>query len=496
MVRFRAGTAALVAPLVILTSCSTPRAPGADAASLRVGIATPVLRGTAQAGLGLTYTKTALTREALLIIGPDGRPAPRILESWEPSADRLVWTFKVRQGVRFHDGTPATAEALAAQMEAELRPSSMGAVGEVRAESSDRVRLTLNEPYAFLFEDISFITARRVVDKVAFYTGPYEVEAESPERLTLKAVANHYRGTPAIERVEVATYPDQRNAWSALMRDEIDMLYEVSRGSLDFARSESSIDVATFPRPYVNVFGFNHAHPRLRDPRVRQALNLAVNREALIDSGLAGEGEPATGHVWPRHWAYDATESNVIRHDPAEAVRLFEAAGLSVGREAGRMPARLRLECVVYEPLHKLALVLQRQLAAVDVDLELVPVSTEELITRLRAGDFESFVFEMASARTFWFVNYFWHSGTFMKHGYTGADDVLDRVRHAGTDEELKAAASALQRRFHEDPPAVFLAWDRTSRAVSRRFDVPETGDDIYHTIARWKPAAQASNRP
>jgi peptide/nickel transport system substrate-binding protein len=496
MARLRAWTAALAAPLVMLSSCSTAGAPEAETASLRVGVATPILRTTGQASVGLRYNKTALTREALLIIGQDGRPVPRILESWQPSADRLVWRFKVRSGVRFHDGTPVTAELLAPQMQAELNSSSMGAVRDVAAEGQDVVRVTLKEPYALLFEDISFITAKRIVDGTEFYTGPYVVEEESPDRLTLKAVANHYRGRPAIDRIAVTTYPDQRNAWSALMRDEIDMLYEVSRESLDFARSESSIGVATFPRPYVNVFGFNHAHPRLRDPRVRQALNLAVDRDALIRSGLAGEGEPATGHVWPQHWSYDATGSEVIRHDPAGAVRLFEAAGLHVRHEAGRMPARLRLKCVVYEPLHRLALVLQRQLAMVDVDLQLEPMPTADLIGRLGTADFESFVFEMASARTFWFINYFWHSQTFMKHGYAGADDVLDRVRRARDDEEFREAAVTLQRRFHEDPPAVFLAWDRTSRAVSRRFAVPETGDDIYHTIARWTPAARASNRP
>ena len=494
---FRAGTAALVAPLVILWSCSTASTREAETASLRVGVVAPVLRGNEATVDGLNFHKSALTGETLLIIGSDGRPAPRILESWQPSADRLVWRFKVRGGVRFHDGTPATAESLASQMQAELVSSSMGAVREAVAESDDTIRVTLNRPHAFLFEEISFITAQRVVGESVFFTGPYVVEQESLERLTLKAVANHYRGKPAIERIEVSTYPDQRNAWSALMRDEIDMLYEVSRESLDFVRSESSIRGATFTRPYVNLFGFNHAHPRLRDPRVRQALNLAVDRDALIRSGMAGEGEPATGHVWPRHWAFDVEEPKTVRYDPAEALRLLEAAGLHVRNEPGRMPARLRLKCVVFEPLNKLALVLQRQLALVDVDLQLEPVPSEDMIPRLRAAEFESFVFTMASARLFTFPYQFWHSGRPMfSHGYAGADDVLDRVRHANSDAELKAAASALQRRFHDDPPAVFLTWDRTSRAVSRRFDLPETSDDIYHTIARWRPAARASNRP
>ena len=496
MYRLRAGAAALLAPLVILTSCSTADTAGAQA-SLRVGVAAPVLRATNMGSVGLGFHKAALTREPLVIIGPDGRPAPRVVESWEAGPDRLVWRLKIRPGVRFHDGTPVTAAEIAPHVEAELKGSSLGAVQTAVAEGSDVIQITLAEPYAFLLEDISFITAQRVVGRSVFHTGPYAVAEESAERLLLRAVDDHYRGAPAIDRVEVTLFRDQRNAWSALMRDQIDMLYEVSRESLDFVRSESSITVSTFPRPYVYLFGFNLAHPRLRGPRVRQALNLAVDRERLIQSGLAGEGAPAAGHIWPGHWAYDAAAAGSMQYDPRTALKLLDEAGLAVQFEPGRMPARLRLRCLVYEPLRDLALVLQRQLAMVDVDLQLEITPTGELIGRLSAGDFESFVFEMASARTFKFPYQFWHSrAPFLKHGYAGADDVLDRVRRAADDAEFRAAASAVQRRFRDDPPAVFLAWGRTSRAVSTRFGLPATGEDVYHTIARWTPAARTAGRP
>ncbi|HEX6322837.1 MAG TPA: ABC transporter substrate-binding protein, partial [Vicinamibacterales bacterium] len=117
---FRAGTAALVAPLVVLWSCSTARAPEAETASLRVGVVAPVLRGNVSEVDGLNFHKGALTGEALLVIGADGRPAPRILESWQASGDRLVWRFRVRGGVRFHDGTPVTAASLAPLMQTQL----------------------------------------------------------------------------------------------------------------------------------------------------------------------------------------------------------------------------------------------------------------------------------------------------------------------------------------------------------------------------------------
>lgn len=483
--------ASLVASLCAAAACSGDGADEIERSSARVGVAAPVLRAS-QGSLGLTYHRNALTRDVLVTMGNDGRPVPRILESWSESADGLVWTFKVRSGVRFHDGTLVTAGLLAPHVRTELTGSSLGALADVSAEGDDVIRISLKEPYAFLFEDLSVISALHTVDRKVIGTGPYEVIEESPDRLLLKAAAGYYRGEPEISQVEVQLFPDQRNAWSALMRDEIDMLYEVSRDALQFVRSESSVTVESFPRAYVYLFGLNRAHPALADARVRQALDRAVDRQNLVDTAMAGEGEPAQGHIWPRHWAYDAS-AGAIPHDPAGAVRLLTEAGLPVRELKGRMPARLRLKCLVYEPLRELALVLQRQLAEVDVDLQIEMASTGQLIDRISRGDFESFIFEMTSLRGFKFPYLFWHSGTpFLKHGYSGADDVLDQIRHAPNAAELKAAASAFQRRVHEDPPAVFLAWGRTSRAVSTRYQIPSGDEDVYHTIARWKLAPKA----
>ena len=479
--------------LLVSAACVPARSGENTVSSARIGVAAPVLRAS-QGTLALGYHKTALTRDVLVTMRSDGRAAPRILESWTKSDDGLIWRFKLRTGIRFHDGSVLTAQLLAPHLADELSIATLGALERVVAESDDVVRVVLNEPYSFLMEDLSVISTVHTVDGKTYGTGPYKVLEESPDRLLLQAAPGYYRGDAEIRQVEVRLFPDQRNAWSALMRDEIDMLYEVSREALQFVRSESSVTVASFPRAYVYLFGFNVAHPALRDPRVRRGLDRAVNRVALVEAAMAGEGEPAQGHVWPLHWAYDA-EAGAIEFDQPGALRLFQEAGLELRESPGRMPARLRLKCLVYEPLREIALVLQRQLAEVDVDLQIEIASTGTLIERLSRGDYESFLFEMTSLRGFKFPYQFWHSTTpFLRHGYSGADDVLDAIRRAPNDEAFRTAASAFQRRLHEDPPAVFLAWGRTSRAVSNRFEIPDGDDDIYHTIARWKPVAKGAN--
>lgn len=472
-------------------------------ASLTVGVAAPVIRQSASP-LGIQYHRDALTRETLVTLGSDGRPAPRVLESWHASADGLTWRLKVRPGIRFHDATPVTARELAPRALRGLMASQLGKIASVEPEGDDTLVVTLRERFAFLPEDLGQATAVRVVEDKdengtvkatkVFGTGPYVVVTETAEALALQEFPNHYRGDPGVARIDVKLFPDQRNAWSALMRDEIDVLYEVSRESLDFVRSESTVNVATFPRAYVYLLGFNSLRPSLKSAAVRQAINHAIDRQALVRSALLSEGEIAAGHVWPRHWAHDASV-RAPDYDPAKARALMDKAGLAVRAAGdGSMPARLRLRCVVYAPFRQMALVLQRQLADVDIDLQLEILELGDMVARIGKGDFDTFLFEMTSGRTVMWPYLFWHSTTpFLKHGYTGADDVLERMRTAGSDDEMRAATSAFQRRLLDDPPAAFLAWGRVSRAVTRRFDLPATEADIYHTIPQWKPAAGGS---
>lgn len=484
---------ALAILMAATAACDAVNSENSHESSLRVGVAAPVLRAST-GSVALRYHRNALTRETLVGIGEDGRPVPRLIESWKQGEDGLTWRLQIRSGVTFHDGTPLTAHEIAPAVSRALVAEALGAVHVVTASSAHELIVQLNEPYAFLFEDLAQITAQRTVGEETFDTGPYVVAEESPDRLLLKAVDNYYRGRPQVERVEVQLFPDQRNAWSALMRDQVDMLYEVNRDSLEFIRGESSIRVATFPRPYVYLLGFNGANPTLRDPRVRRALDLAVQRSDLVASAMAGEGEPAHGHVWPRHWTFDR-EASFVDFDPRESVRLLEESGLSLKTRPGRMPARLRLHCLVYEPLRQMGMVLQRQLAEVDVELELEVVPTPTFLERITSGNYESFLFEMASARGLKWPYQFWHSSsTFLEHGYDGADRILDAIRRAPSDEAFHKASVAFQKRVHENPPAVFLAWGRTSRAVSNRFQIPPGDDDIYHTIARWKLALKGAN--
>ena len=124
--------------------------------------------------------------------------------------------------------------------------------------------------------------------------------------------------------------------------------------------------------------------------------------------------------------------------------------------------------------------------------LEEIPQA--QLIERLGKGDYETMLFPFISGPTLFRPYLVWHSGTTFNWGHFGGpniDKALDAVRFSGSDTDYRAAVASLNQIFAEDPPAVFLAWQKNARAVSRRFSVPsEPGRDILGTLRLWKPAA------
>lgn len=486
-----ARTLAGIMLIAAASGCGREAGGSVEPVILRMGVALP--------STTMTYLQTSLTRDYLVSSAADGRPIPRLLESWSESDDGLTWRLQVRPGILFHDGSPLTAAVIAPSIE-NLRTSIFAASRIVSVRPIDRLSLEvrLAERSAFFLDDLAAVYAERVDGERSFGTGPFILERANGTELVLRAFPRYYRGAPEIDQVEVEAYPDLRNAWSALMRSEIDFLYELSRDAHDFVESESSVQVSSFLRPYVVLLGFNPSRPQFRSPVVRRAFNAAVDRDRLVRDALRGRGVAAATHVWPFNWAFHAagTAPDFL---PEKAVALLDEAGLAVHPSTGRMPARLRFKVMCYAPLERFALALQRQLAWLDIDMEIEVPDNNELVTRLRSGDFDAFLFEMSAGRSLKWGYLFWHSTGALRLGipYDSADAALDRIRLAANDEDVRGGVADFLRALATDPPAVFLAFAEVARVTSRRFVIPaDSEDDIFASLWRWQPAGAASEEP
>ena len=435
-------------------------------------------------------------REPLVTISQDGRASERLATYWEPLPDGEGLRLSLRPNVQFHDGTPLTAERAAGILDGIIKTGgglSYGSVTSVRAED-DGIVIRTKRPEAFLLTDLAGSSISPPGNSL-IGTGPYAV-ASIGETVELKAFEKYARGRPSLQRVVFRQYPTQRSVWAAMMRGEIDAVHEVSREAVEFIEAESTVRTYSFLRPYYTALGFNVKHGVLANPSVRRALNMAIDRPALIAQAMRGRGEPAQGPIWPGHWAYTSSQGSYT-YNPEAAKLLLDNAGYPVGREnrPGRMPSRFSFRCLLWanDPrFERLALVVQRQLYDVGVDMEIQPAVGAEWGNRLAAGDFDAFLSEQTSGRSLSWVYMFWHSPppgerVMLKSGYNAADDVLDRLRRAVGDPETRLAVSDLQKVLHEDPPAVFLAWGEGSRAVKNDFVVPDAAPpDVMGSLWQW----------
>src|SRR5437773_4035180 len=147
----------------------------------------------------------------------------------------------------------------------------------------------------------------------------------------MKSFPSYYRGAPKIDRIVWKSYTTARTAWAAMMRGEIDFLYDVAPDALEFTRNAGSVQDFYFLRNYVHGIVFNSRRPVFRDPRVRRALNYAVDRSTIMDRVFKGRGLAASTPMWPQHWANDVNLPNYT-YDPARAVALLDAAGLGINK--------------------------------------------------------------------------------------------------------------------------------------------------------------------
>jgi peptide/nickel transport system substrate-binding protein len=484
----------LLTGLLAVGACSHTREAGPETLTLRIGVPVPPVP---TRGAGIPNVVDTLTAESLMLNSSDGRPTERLAKRWSWNDDRTVLHVELQQGVFFHDGTPLTPELVAESLRNASAQNDLTLSGVKRIETwAKGIDIVLPSPEAFLLEELALTSITRPGNP-SVATGPFKL-AKNGSTVSLDAFDQYYKGQPSIRSITISSYPTQRNAWAALLRSDIDMLQEVSPDASDFVEAESAVRTYSFPKSYYYVLAFNLHNPVLSNVEVRRAINEAIDKNAIVADGLHGRARPASGPIWPEYWAASKTVAGPHLDLESARRRLKDAGYPMTPGDSDRPPSRMRIRCLVWADdarLVRTALLLQKQLSEIGIDLQLQPARLNQMVPQLTTGQFDTFLFEMGNARTLSFVYMFWHSpehgtSTYNFTGYRAADTTLDAIRRATSDDEIRTRTAELQRIFTSDPPAVFLAWQTTTRAVSAAFSIPrEPGRDILYSIWQWKPA-------
>lgn len=275
-----------------------------------------------------------------------------LAESWEVSDDGLTWTFNLHQGVRWHDGEELTADDVVYSFQtiqdpaneiAPFRPRFMQGDEPIAFEAVDdyTVVARLAEPNASFFTDISVpIVPRHALEGQDLREGPFNrapvgsgpfkvVEWRAGESVTLEAFDDYFRGRPCLDRIIFRIIPDQQAQVNALLTGEIDFLPNVPGASVERFKDnpDYSLIVAEFDSLF-QIF-FNLAREQFQDVRVRQALLIAIDRQALVDTVRQGYGVVHNSHFDHVVPFYQQDKLGGYDYDPERAGQLLDEVGIT-----------------------------------------------------------------------------------------------------------------------------------------------------------------------
>ncbi len=288
----------------------------------------------------------------LVRVAHDGRPLPDLAPLPHISDDGRTYTFRIHPDLRWHDGAPIRSLDVAFTIDQILAPDFRGdsrlvaAWSDVEVRTPDLRTVILRLPAADASFLVRFATLPILPKHLlqglsgdALYdapfninpvgAGPYRVDSITSNQATLGAYPRYHLGRPAIDRIVVRFLSDFATARLALEEGEIDGFF--LRQSLNEARIASLDDLDGFvqtdlQRSVSLVLYLNNSQSTFRDARVRTAVSLALDREALVETALLGLGAPSTSTITPGTWAYDASRDSPPG-DPEAAIDLLEEAG-------------------------------------------------------------------------------------------------------------------------------------------------------------------------
>jgi peptide/nickel transport system substrate-binding protein len=373
----------------------------------------------------------------LAMINEKGQPAPYLATSWSTSPDKLTWTFKIRSGLKWSDGVPITARdaawTLNLIMHNQTAATANGALvsnfASVTAPNATTLVITTKKPEANMLYVSNPITGIAIVPEhiwvkqvahlgsfknmnfpVVGY-GPWVATGYVPNQYaTLTASKSFFMGLPKYKTLIIQYFTNSDAAVAALRSgqlDEIDNLtatqYKALKGNKNItlypsvSNAWTAIELNTGART-IKGQHFGTGNPALADPRVRQAIELAINKPELVTKIWDGLAVAGSGYLPPAYplWRWTPPASQQMNYDPTKANQILTAAGYKMGASGVRIDPKTHKPLVLRLGIHSdestdaaMAPYLQEWLKAIGIQLNVQSMSFTQLNTELPKGNWD-----------------------------------------------------------------------------------------------------------
>ena len=280
--------------------------------------------------------------DTLVTVDPEtNEVVPQIAESWEQTDDQ-TYVFKIREGIKFHDGSDLTAEDVKFSLDRARNSAAVSYIvnfiEEVTVDDDHTVTVKTTAPYAPTLRNLAIpfaaIVPKAVVeaDENAFIqnpvgSGPYKfVEWNHGDHVTLKAFDDYYAGKPETENLII---PETSQRTIALETGEVDLAYDLAVNDIPKVNSDDKLTVYEIPSLTCWYVSMNMNKKPFDNPKVREAMSMAIDRQTIIDTINAGSGQTADAIIAPAVFGYYST--GVKEYNPTKAKELLAEAGYPNG---------------------------------------------------------------------------------------------------------------------------------------------------------------------
>jgi peptide/nickel transport system substrate-binding protein len=446
---------------------------------------------------------------------------PALAERWEVSEDGTVYTFELREDVRFHDGTPFDAEAVRFNFERMLDeehpyhdtgpfPLSFffSAVEEVEVVDPLTVRFRLSEPYAPFLSNLAYPTGL-IVSPAAVRehgrdfgrnpagTGPFVFRTwEANRQVAVERNPDYWDGAPPLRGVVFRPITDANARVAEMLAGNIDLMVEVPPDNVEMFDEDPQFRYQEQPGPHLWFLILNTREAPFDDVRMRRAVNYAIDKRTLVEDVLQGTATVATGPIPAAFaWAYNE-ELEPYPHDPARARALIEEAGHGDGVEVVFFVTEGGSGML--DPV-AMGTAIQADLAEVGIDAEIRTFEWNTFLDRVNAGlEGRADMAEMA-----WMTNdpdtlpYLAlrseavpEQGGFNSGYYANpeVDRLLEQARRATDRDERATLYKEMQEIVYDDAPWAFVAtWQQNAvtKANVEHFELQPSFLLRLHEVAK-----------
>lgn len=355
---------------------------------------------------GYVFTRMQVA-ETLIEVDADGQPVPGLAAAWQVSEDRHLWRFTLRPGVRFHDGSLVTADAVVASLEqARAKPGvlSQAPIESIAVTAEDELAIHLASPFAPLWALLAH-TSTQILASASYDgngevtrvigTGPYQVdELAPPQRMTVRYFEGYWGVEPTVKRASYLAAG--RGETRALMAEsgDADVVFTLDPASEQRLRRNPALQVHSVAIPRTLALKINAGHPFLAEPAAREALSLAIDRQGIATAILRTPQAAANQMFPPALGGWHVASLGGPTHDPAGAQALLAGLGWAPGADGMLQrdgePFQVTLRTFTDRPeLPLIAASLQDQFRAVGIDMQVAIGNSSDIPAGHRDGSLE-----------------------------------------------------------------------------------------------------------